>query len=144
MPTTNKFIGDSIEINFGSTPIGNAISKSISFSQNMVEASDSDSEGWEQYLAGFRGATIDFEAYVDYANEGTTKEGFFSIYSSLASDTYSDRTFSVTYGTGVTGDTIVTANCLVESLEQEASAGEAITLSGTLRVTGKPTTSVNA
>jgi len=144
MPTTGKFIADSLVVSVGTTPIGNATTKSISFSQQLAEASDSDSSGFEEHLPSFRGGTIDFEAYVDYANEGTSKEGVLTLADLMLSGTYGDRTFTVTFGTSVTGDTIFSASGILESLEYGGSAGESVTLSGIFRLTGAITTSTNA
>lgn len=143
MATSGKFLADDLIVSVGTTPIGNATTKNFSLTQQLAEVSDSDSSGFEEYLPAFRGATIDFEGYVDYDNDGTSKEGVDSLAQLVLSSTYSDRTFTVTFGTGVTGDTLYSASAILESIEFGGSAGEAVTLSGTFRITGEPTTSLS-
>lgn len=144
MPTTGKFIGDSITVLVGTTPIGNGTSFTLSLSQQTSEASDMDSQGFEEYLPSFRGGTVDFEGYVDYANDGTTKEGVDTLATTMLSGTYSDRTYTVVFGTSVTGDTVYSSSAILTSLDYEASAGETVTMSGSFQLTGAITTSTNA
>ena len=144
MATSGKFIADNLTVLVGTEPIGNATTKSISFSQQLAEVSDSDSAGFEEYLPAFRGGTIEFEGYVDYDNDGVSKEGVDTLASLMLSGTYSDRTFTVTFGTEVTGDTVYSASAILESLDYGGSAGEGVTLSGTFRLTGAISTATNS
>jgi len=143
MATSGRFLADNLIVSVGTNPIGNATSKSIAFAQQLAEVSDSDSGGFEEFIPSFRSATIEFEGYVDYDNDGVTKEGVDTLADLMLSGTYSVRTFTVTFGTGVTGDTLYSASAILESLDYGGSAGEAVTLSGTFRVTGPITTSLS-
>lgn len=134
-----KFIGNNIFVFVGSTAIGSATSKSLSLTQAVAEVSDSDSD-YEAYLPSYRGGTIDFEGYVDFANDGvsTNPEGFVSLAELMLSGTYGDRTFTVVFGTqATTADGVYSASAILESLDMDAGdAKEGVTFSGTFRLTG--------
>lgn len=131
---TGKFLGENIVVLVGSTAIGSATAKSLSLTQAVAEVSDSDSSGFEEYLPSFRGGTIDFESYVDFADT----EDVNSLASAMLTSTYADRTFTVVFGyNSVVGNTVYTASAILESLDYDAGdPKEAVTMSGTFRLTG--------
>lgn len=135
MPTTGKFIGDNLQVLIGTTPIGKATSLTLSLSQQTAEASDMDSSGHSEYLPSFRDGTIDFEGYVDYAADNDVD----TLANLMLSGTYADRTFTVVFGTQVSGDTTYSYSAILTSLDYEGSAGETVTMSGTFQLTGAPT-----
>lgn len=132
-----KFLGNTLFVFVGTTPIGSATSKNLSLTQATAEVSDSDLD-FESYLPSYKSGSVDFEGYVDFDNDGTTAEGFDSLAELMLSGTYADRTFTVVFGSqATTASGVYSGQAILESLEMDAGdPKEGVTFSGTFKFTG--------
>jgi len=122
----------------GTTPaaIGHTTSCTISFSNDMADATTKDSSGFSEVIPAVRSAEISFDGLVDY----TDSDGGAEIAHKLLTRQKCDFSF----GTAATGDTIYTGEGYVSSCEISGTMEEATTYSGTITVTGAITESVNS
>tara|TARA_R110002124_G_scaffold286096_2_gene465915 strand:- start:312 stop:731 length:420 start_codon:yes stop_codon:yes gene_type:complete len=115
--------------------IGHTTSCSVSFSNDMADATTKDSSGYSEVIPAVRSAEISFDGLVDY----TDTAGGDELMGYLLARTKVDFSF----GTAATGDTVYTGEGYLSSAEISGAMEEAVTYSGTITVTGAIVTSVN-
>ena len=109
---------------------------SISFSKQIIDTTTKDSNFWRDVLPGTRSATINATAYVDYsATEG---------YDEIISDFNSNTAVAWEITTDVTGDSNITGNGHVASIEKTGTLDGVTTYSYTVEVTGAVTLGTEA
>lgn len=136
MATTGTFNGTNLLLKVDTVVIGHTTSCSISFSHDLPDATTKDSDGWSEFISGVRGATVSFDGLVDYSDATNVIDLF---------DLIANRTkVDVAFGTAVTGDTVFTAEGYLESLENTADMESPVAYTGSIKITGAVTKSVNA
>jgi predicted secreted protein len=103
----------------------------MSFTRALIDVSNKDSGGWKESIYGQGSATFDFEGvFVENGNWGFS-QAFVAL--------NSKSTFTARWS-GPAGDIYYQATCLISSLSETAPMEDAVTFSGTLEMTGAPTT----
>ena len=122
----------------GSSPttIGHSTSCTISFTNDMADATTKDSAGFSEVIAGLRSAEISFDGLIDYTDGSSGG-------AEIAHKLLTRQKCDFSFGTAATGDTIYTGEGFISSCEISGSMEEAVTYSGTITVTGAITESVN-
>tara|TARA_R100001015_G_C4635160_1_gene203763 strand:+ start:6114 stop:6536 length:423 start_codon:yes stop_codon:yes gene_type:complete len=122
----------------GSSPttIGHSTSCTISFTNDMADATTKDSSGFSEVIAGLRSAEISFDGLIDYTDGSSGG-------AEIAHKLLTRQKCDFSFGTAATGDTIYTGEGFISSCEISGSMEEAVTYSGTITVTGAITESVN-
>jgi TP901-1 family phage major tail protein len=116
--------------------IGHTTSCSISFSQDLPDATTKDSAGWNEVIAGARGGSISFDGLVAYDDAANSVE---------IADYIINRTkVDFSFGTAASGDTIYTGSGFIDSLEVSADAESPVSYSGSITITGAIVSEVNA
>lgn len=141
MATTGRFLGINVLVLVDGNPIGHTTSCTLDVQHDLADATSKDSAGFTEVISAMRSATISFEGLVDYADDGTSKEGL----DSLMSDGIIGRQeYTVVFGTQETGDTVYTMNAFLSNISITAPHAETTTYSGSFTSTGAITASVNA
>lgn len=122
----------------GSSPttIGHSTSCTISFTNDMADATTKDSSGFSEVIAGLRSAEISFDGLIDYTDGSSGG-------AEIAHKLLTRQKCDFSFGTAATGDTVYTGEGFISSCEISGSMEEAVTYSGTITVTGAITESVN-
>jgi TP901-1 family phage major tail protein len=122
----------------GSSPttIGHSTSCTISFTNDMADATTKDSSGFSEVIAGLRSAEISFDGLIDYTDGSSGG-------AEIAHKLLTRQKVDFSFGTAATGDTVYTGEGFISSCEISGSMEEAVTYSGTITVTGAITESVN-
>ena len=122
----------------GSSPttIGHSTSCTISFTNDMADATTKDSAGFSEVIAGLRSAEISFDGLIDYTDGSSGG-------AEIAHKLLTRQKCDFSFGTAATGDTIYTGEGFISSCEISGSMEEAVTYSGTITVTGAISESVN-
>jgi len=122
----------------GSSPttIGHSTSCTISFTNDMADATTKDSSGFSEVIAGLRSAEISFDGLIDYTDGSSGG-------AEIAHKLLTRQKCDFSFGTAATGDTIYTGEGFISSCEISGSMEEAVTYSGTITVTGAISESVN-
>lgn len=115
--------------------IGHTTSCSVSFTNDMADATTKDSSGYSEVIPAVRSAEISFDGLVDYTDTAGGDE--------LAAYLLARTKIDFSFGTAATGDTVYTGEGYISSAEISGAMEEAVTYSGTITVTGAITTSVN-
>lgn len=117
------------------TAIGHTTSCTISFTNDMADATTKDSSGYSEVIPAVRSAEISFDGLVDYTDGNGGGE--------IAHKLLTRQKCDFTFGTAATGDTIYSGEGYVSSCEISGTMEEAVTYSGTITVTGAITESTN-
>lgn len=122
----------------GSSPttIGHSTSCTISFTNDMADATTKDSSGFSEVIAGLRSAEISFDGLIDYTDGSSGG-------AEIAHKLLTRQKCDFSFGTAATGDTVYTGEGFISSCEISGAMEEAVTYSGTITVTGAITESVN-
>jgi len=122
----------------GSSPttLGHSTSCTISFTNDMADATTKDSSGFSEVIPAVRSAEISFDGLVDYTDGSSGG-------AEIAHKLLTRQKCDFSFGTAATGDTIYTGEGFISSCEISGSMEEAVTYSGTITVTGAITESVN-
>tara|TARA_Y100000114_G_C11730770_1_gene313429 strand:+ start:232 stop:654 length:423 start_codon:yes stop_codon:yes gene_type:complete len=122
----------------GSSPttIGHSTSCTISFTNDMADATTKDSAGFSEVIAGLRSAEISFDGLIDYTDGSSGG-------AEIAHKLLTRQKCDFSFGTAATGDTVYTGEGFISSCEISGAMEEAVTYSGTITVTGAITESVN-
>lgn len=132
--------GTNVVVQLEGKPIGHSTSCSMTFNTDLPEATNKDSAGWREVIAGVRDAEVSFDGMVDPTDDGVTKQGV-----KYLTAAYTGRTqLTVIFGTGTTGEEIYTFEAFLSNLELTADAEQPATYSGTLTSTGAIVPSDNA
>lgn len=132
MPSTGAMNGTAMVLKIGGTTVAKLKSNSIKVNAAAIDVSNKDSEGWKESIYGQRSGSFDFEGV--FAENGNW--GFTQAYGAIANKT----TLTARWGSGVGGDLYYEASCIMTSISETAPMEDAVTFSGTLEMTGKPTT----
>ena len=122
----------------GSSPttIGHSTSCTISFTNDMADATTKDSSGFSEVIPAVRSAEISFDGLIDYTDGSSGG-------AEIAHKLLTRQKCDFTFGTAATGDTVYSGEGFISSCEISGSMEEAVTYSGTITVTGAITESVN-
>ena len=122
----------------GSSPttIGHSTSCTISFTNDMADATTKDSSGFSEVIAGLRSAEISFDGLIDYTDGSSGG-------AEIAHKLLTRQKCDFSFGTAATGDTVYTGEGYISAAEISGAMEEAVTYSGTITVTGAITESVN-
>lgn len=133
MASTGAMNGTAIVLKIGGTTIAKLKSNSMKFNANAIDTSNKDSAGWKEQIYGQRSGSFDFDGI--FAEDGTW--GFDEGYNAIAAKTVLTAKWA-----GATGDVYYQASCILTSITATAPMEDAVTFSGTLEMTGAPTTGV--
>lgn len=117
------------------TAIGHTTSCTISFTNDMADATTKDSSGFSEVIPAVRSAEISFDGLVDYTDANGGAE--------IAHKLLTRQKCDFSFGTAATGDTVYTGEGYISSCEISGTMEEATTYSGTITVTGAITESTN-
>lgn len=106
---------------------------SISISTAARDVTTKDATGWEEVIAGIKSASISITALFQHDADF----GFNDLAAAQLAGTLVDVSISV--GQGGTGDYLVTATCLIESLDLPSAYEDNIEFSVSLKVSGAVT-----
>lgn len=123
--------GTTLLLKNNSVAVEDLVDVSISFSKNIIDTTNKDSNYWRTILHGTRSATITANAFVDYA----ATEGFDEIISDFNTNT--DVTFEIS--TDVTGDSNITGSGIISSVDKTGALDDAMRYTFTIEVNGAPT-----
>lgn len=115
--------------------IAHTTSCSISFSNEVADATTKDSAGYSEIIPAVRSGEISFDGLVDYTDAAGGDE--------LAGYLLGRTKVDFSFGTAATGDTVYTGEGYVTSLEITGEMESAVSYSGTISITGAITTSTN-
>jgi|688.fasta_scaffold46092_7 predicted secreted protein len=131
MPSSSPLNGTAVVLKINGTTVANLKSNTMSFTRALIDVSNKDSGGWKESIYGQGSATFDFEGvFVENGNWGFS-QAFVAL--------NSKSTFTARWS-GPAGDIYYQATCLISSLSETAPMEDAVTFSGTLEMTGAPTT----
>lgn len=132
MPSSGAMNGTAMVLKIGGTTVAKLKSNSIKVNANAIDVSNKDSAGWKESIYGQRSGSFDFEGVFDEAGNW----GFTQAYNAIAAKTI----LTARWGSGTTGDRYYEASCILTSISETAPMEDAVTFSGTLEMTGAPTT----
>ena len=135
MSSTGSINGTAILLKIEGTTIAKLVSNSFNLNRATIDVSNKDSGGWQESLYGQGSATIDFEGV--FAEDGSW--GFDEAYTAITTK----AVLTARIATSVTGDKYYEAECLLTSLTQTAPMEDKVTFSGSLLMTGAPSTGTN-
>jgi hypothetical protein len=115
--------------------IAHTTSCSISFTNDMANATTKDSAGFSEVIPAVRSAEISFYCLMDYTDANGGKE--------IAHKLLTRQKCDFSFGTAATGDTVYTGEGFLSSVEVSGAMEEAVTYSGTITVTGAIVESTN-
>jgi predicted secreted protein len=145
MATTGVFNGTSLVVMIGTEVVAHATSCSLSFSVDLPDSTNKQSQGWTNHIGGVKSwsLTTDGLATVDpaaTANYYTTGE----LMSAIAARTPVTVWFTTVSGTTkVTGDLSWTGSAFIESMDITADMESPVTYSATFTGTGELTQATN-
>lgn len=126
------FNGTDLIVKVDDKAIGHTTSCTFSLSADLPDATTKDSGGWAEHIQGLRSGSVSFDGYIDYDDDGTTKQGAVSL-----TDLILNRTAVTLYfGTETTGDTIYTCAASLASIEQSGDAEQPASFSGEFTING--------
>ena len=120
-------------------PQGHTTSCTMDLTLETVDATTKDTGGFAASIPTLVSATGSFEGFVDFTQDGTSDNNFDSL---VADGILAKTEFVAVFGTGETGDTILTFNCFLTSVSATAGKNEIITYSGSIVSTGAIVSSV--
>ena len=132
MPSTGPLNGTAVVLKIGGTTIAKLKSNSFKVNAAAIDVSNKDSAGWKEQIYGQRSGSFDFEGV--FAEDGNW--GFTQAYNAIIAKT----TLTARWGSGTTGDRYYEASCIITSITETSPMEDAVTFSGTLEMTGAPTT----
>lgn len=132
MASTGAMNGTAMVLKIGGTTIAKLKSNSMNLNANAIDVSNKDSAGWKESIYGQRSGGFDFEGvFAEDGNWGFTQ----------ASNAVVQKTvLTARWGSGTTGDRYYEASCILTACTETAPMEDAVTFSGTLEITGAPTT----
>jgi TP901-1 family phage major tail protein len=131
MASTGAINGTAVVLKIGGTTIAKLKSNSLKLSRNAIDISNKDSGGWKESIYGQGSGSFDFEGV--FAEDGTW--GFDEAYAAI-----SGKTILTAKWAAMTGDIYYQASCILTSISMTAPMEDAVTFSGSLEITGAPTT----
>lgn len=150
MATSGVFNGTSLVVLVGSEVVAHATSCSLSFSVDLPDSTDKESQGWTKHIAGAKSwslttdglATVDPAATASYY---TTGELMAAIANRTAVTVKFTTVNNETVGgvTPVTGDLIWSGSAFIESMDITADMESPVTYSVSFTGTGALTQATN-
>jgi predicted secreted protein len=146
MATTGVFNGTSLVVLIGSEVVAHATSCSLSFSVDLPDSTDKQSEGWTNHIGGVKSwslttdglATVDPAATASYYTTG-------ELMTAIATRTPVTVKFTTVSGTTpVTGDLIWSGSAFIESMDITADMESPVTYSVSFTGTGALTQATNS
>ena len=133
MASTGAMNGTAIVLKVDGVTIAKLKSNTFKVNRAGIDVSNKDSAGWKEQIYGQGSGGFDFEGV--FAEDGNWgfKQGYLAIV---------NKTNVTAKWAGATGDTYYQATCIVTSMTETAPMEDAVTFSGTLEMTGAPTTGV--
>jgi predicted secreted protein len=131
MPSTGAMNGTAVVLKINGTTIAKLKSNSFTVNRAAIDVSNKDSGGWQESIYGQGSGSFDFEGV--FAEDATY--GFKQGYLALV-----NKTTVTAKWAAATGDMYYEAACLVTSMTETAPMEDAVTFTGTLQITGAPTT----
>ena len=131
--TTNAVSGKSMTLSIEGDFVGEAQSFALHFAQSTIVVTSKDSNDWGDFLAGRKEWSIDFNGlyiYNDYAQRAL--KNHFLAYTSLVPIAVPHLHVIITMPDGQT----FTGEAVLESMDYEGPAEEALTISGSLKGKG--------
>lgn len=136
MATTGVFNGTNLLLKVEDVIIGHTTSCTLTISHDIADATTKDSQGWSEGISGLRSGEISFDGLIDYSDATNVIDLF---------DMIANRTrITCKIGTAATGDTVLTAEGWLTSLEQTGEMEASATYSGSIQLTGAISKSVNS
>lgn len=132
MPSSGAMNGTAILLSVEGTSIAKLKTNSMAINAATIDVSNKSSGGWKESIYGQRSGSFDFEGVFDEAGSW----GFDEAFAAIGAKTV----LTVRWSSAVTGDKYYEAECLLTSISQSAPMEDAVTFSGTLEITGAPTT----
>ncbi len=145
MATTGVFNGTSLVVLIGSEVVAHATSCSLSFSVDLPDSTDKESQGWTNHIGGAKSwslttdglATVDPAATASYYTTG-------ELMTAIANRTAVTVKFTTVSGTTpVTGDLYWTGSAFIESMDITADMESPVTYSVSFTGTGALTQATN-
>jgi predicted secreted protein len=131
MPSIGAMNGTAIVLKINGTTIAKLKSNSFTVNRAAIDVSNKDSGGWQESIYGQGSGSFDFEGvFAEDANYGF-KQGYLALV---------NKSTATARWAGATGDMYYEATCLVTSMTETAPMEDAVTFTGTLQMTGAPTT----
>jgi predicted secreted protein len=131
-----KIDGRFIRLEFGTgTYIKGLTTSSFNGTADMIDATNYESDGWKDFLAGEKGGTITatflFDDSVSSANTADVINAWLN-----------GTTTAFVWGHHVTGSDILSGSCLISDLTWDGPKNEASSVNATLQITGEVTLDV--
>lgn len=132
--------GNNIAVQLEGKAIGHTTSGTMNFETDTPEATNKNSGGFREIIAGVKSAEVSFDGMVDPTDDGTTFQGVKYLTNAWVNGTQ----LTVIFGTGTTGEEIYTFEGYISNLELTSEANQPATYSGTITSTGAIVPSDNA
>ena len=125
-----SLVGRDITMTVGGSTLAGVIEKSITLSNEVIETTDDQSAGWAEYLAtaGKKSMSLSVSGLFKNLELFSTYFGTIQAVSCV-----------VTYPDGVSTDSTLTFDAIIESIEQGSPSNEGSTYSCSLLSSGAPT-----
>lgn len=125
--TTSAVTGKNMTLSIEGDLVGEAQSFALHFSQSTIDVTSKDSDDWGDFLAGRKEWTIDFSGLYIYSDVAQK-----ALVNHFVESTPTALTVIVTMPDGAT----FTGEAVLESMDFEGPAEEALTISGSLKGQG--------
>jgi len=132
MPSTGAMNGTAILLKVGGVTVAKLKSNSFKLERSLIDVSNKSSSGWKESIYGQGSGGFDFDGI--FSEDGTW--GFDEAYAAMVAKTE----LTILYTTAVSGDKTYGGTCLLTSITTTAPMEDAATFSGSLVITGAPTT----
>lgn len=126
----NKVSGASVILNVGETPIGGQTGATINRSAETIDVTNKVSDGYKEYVSGWKDWSIDCDAFVTLGDEGQT-----ALETAFAAGTAVDVSVRIGADENAKGITYA-GSALVTSLTTDLSQDDAVTYALSLQGTG--------
>jgi len=121
--------GTNLTIKIAGVPLLKATTASVELTVDLPDATTKDSAGWSEFFAGVRGWTASTDGLIDYATSASVETD------ELVAMLIARTAVTITFGTGVTGDMLLTGSAFVSSISQtadmESPSGYSVSFQGT-------------
>lgn len=133
--------GTGLIVTVDGVALGHTTNFTIDIQHATSETSDRSSAGWVELLSSRRSCTINFEGYVDYADDTAVDAiGFHNL---VADGIIGRQEFTLVFGTSESLDEILTVSAFLTSVSSTSPDEEVVTYSGTFTSTGAIVQSAN-
>ena len=133
MPSSGPMNGTAVVLKINGTTVAKLKSNTMNFSRALIDVSNKDSGGWKQSIYGQGSGTFDFEGVFDEVGNW----GFSQAFAALNA-----KSTLLARWAAAAGDIYYEASCLITSISESAPMEDAVTFTGSLEMTGAPTTGI--